>query len=356
MIKLHYFFLVLLICWFATIVNSQTCDAPEDECKFEEESCSETGDCAKGLYCISGTCKFSTQGDDCDIDSDCYGNALQQCVDGVCERKWSPNDRCFKDDDCYKDLECVSHKCASKSTGDECDEDIECGYDHYCLGGTLIGVCAERVNDGAVCLTSQQCQYHSSCDLGICKPITYVDEGESCNNFDRCRKNLACNQDHVCVSADPYTIDTCSEDDTSCPDGESCTSGLGCDYVLGDGSYYCYATDEKLVANACIDKEEKYYDCMKKHECMSDGTSFDADLVRTCVFKNCYRHLVLHVDCYCDNILYPIGGKCYDPICKSYPIEWAWYFEIPLPIWVIPLILGIIIIGVIVVIIKCVCC
>ncbi|MFO0711564.1 MAG: hypothetical protein U0353_17055 [Sandaracinus sp.] len=152
-----------------------TCTATPPGGAGAEADCTRSDDCAAGLYCYRGRCRFTCCDQPMIDDTDC-ANALQYCVPlggvGVCDG----DDHCdiFTQTGCFGDFACVPQPLRDGSytptclpagttpTGGACTRQDECVGGHRCVESSAFP-------DGAC---SRLCDATHPCPAGACLELT----------------------------------------------------------------------------------------------------------------------------------------------------------------------------------------
>lgn len=168
--------------------------------------CTDDGDCAAGLHCLSGTCFGNGVGEACAEDAQCMS---QSCIAGRC-RAGEPGSLCDLNADCTTGY-CVSSYCVSGDLLSPCVEGDDCQQGLTCVGG----VCS----DGAVgspCSTVTDCET-LACVRGSC---TDGENGFECDYDTDCASSR-------CARPAGATVGECTngQQGAVCMSFEDCISG-----------------------------------------------------------------------------------------------------------------------------------
>ncbi len=107
---------------------------------------------------------------------------------------------------------CTSIIVGTVADGDDCDSDDQCAGDAYCMDAVAAadcGSCTAALADGAACDDNEQCIANYCRVDGTCGAKN--DVGGVCTGDDDCRGQLACDTEaSLCVSVPPFAVnDAC---------------------------------------------------------------------------------------------------------------------------------------------------
>jgi len=170
--------------------------------------------CVASQFCSSGLCitLFELPGFICD-DGDglaCTGvcNGIGTCTDGP-------------------------------STGNSCDDDVECTGSDTCSLGVCIGTPLTSL-PGAIITCGEgntECSFQDTCFEGFCVPndklsITACDDNNACTSS----LNELCDGEGKCVPGQPLTGNECGAGAAECSAQDTCSNGTCVPNDLGDGT------------------------------------------------------------------------------------------------------------------------
>lgn len=206
-------------------------------------TCAASGDCSRGLACVSGAVCGEYE---CEDSSGCVqdGTFNESCLQEDDEGNYDPSavgvcsdQECRRDGDCEAGQICIDNLCYNGTAGSipcECSDD--CPGGQACYGGECgepLGVCDDNCN----------CPIGQACDEGTCVASTDPCDRITCEGGETC-------VDGECVAGG------C---DPPCPDGETCNPETGiCESSAGALCSECSSNSDCGGENdACIALREE---------------------------------------------------------------------------------------------------
>ena len=206
-------------------------------------------------------------GGDCSTSEDCVDGL--ECRDNLCQDPVAKPEPPIEDGECDSkrkcsiDKVCVDKKCLKKAAmGESCD-----AASHCMTGECIEGMCGVWGELGATCGEGVICRDGAICapDLSMC--LKYVGEGESCGLYYECNDGLTCNGDDICAQL----VDlgqACDSSQYICRGG-ICDGGICKMYSNGetcDATHICPLQGDICFSGLCIAKAE----CQSDSQCQAD--------------------------------------------------------------------------------------
>jgi hypothetical protein len=157
----------------AEIAGVRTTFAQADvtECREEDHPCEGNQECCEGLICASGTETLTAKRcvkPECTEDTDCP-TGKPYCHRGICVE-------CDEDEDCPPDGTCVDHTCEFPVPPPECETGADCPAGSSCESGICVPITCSNVS----------CPAGSNCVNGVCIAVTCANGG-TCPSGSECR-------------------------------------------------------------------------------------------------------------------------------------------------------------------------
>ena len=182
----------------------------------------------------------------------CDERAGLRCIDNVCSRLHTADQKCGTDYDCAAGLYCdlLYGKCATRSSEQTvCENDHQCADGLWCDHSAEGGLCRKKIATGASCIANSAEAIQNACvDGDVCKGFTFAkagatagtcaptgEVGASCvatAQVSGCGNGLVC-KNGGCVEKPVSGPCTVSEE---CKDGVAYCDGSQCQLLKGEGA------------------------------------------------------------------------------------------------------------------------
>ncbi|KAM9979682.1 hypothetical protein ACTFIZ_005930 [Dictyostelium cf. discoideum] len=258
------------------------------------DSDTESGICKVGLVCLKGICsdaKFSSIGEECEKQSDCYSK-FSTCTNNVCT---NPTNECKYEEDCL--------------------------YTQYCQDK----VCTPRIQRGKNCsLEANQepcahplfCQntYSNDEEVGTCQNLFQNGLGSACISDEDCntQEALYCSEkSNICEKyVTPTQNGNCTNDKDVCGQFQECGCGGKC------YDQFTPITQRDVIL--------PLYECLNENECSLSGNLYSPS---SCASKNCRSKVCKYLetsygltDDTCPSIKSSVESYCNDSSKISYSL------------------------------------
>ncbi|KAN0027939.1 hypothetical protein ACTFIV_009765 [Dictyostelium citrinum] len=230
-----------------------------NEACFENDD-TEFGICLIGLVCQKGICvnaKFSTVGDSCEQQSDCYSK-FATCTNKICT---NPTNECKYEEDCLFSQYCQDKVCTAR---------IQRGQD-----------CPLNKNEEA-CVQPLVCQNTKGDEeIGTCQNLFQNEIGSACNNDEDCNseKSLYCNNGICQEYVEPVQKGNCTTDEDVCDRYHRC----GCDGECV-GQFTPLTQKDNLLP---------LVECLNENKCRLSGNIYSSS---SCASKYCGPQLCKYLE------------------------------------------------------------
>lgn len=216
----------------------------------EDSNCVDVPDikCVGNSGNESGICTASTEGKECESDSECtpdQESCVQGYTDSITGRVPDSSKTCMSISD--------------REDGSFCENDSECSSNVcYRISGSSVAQC-QSGEEGGICGTDDDCQTGYRCDTNICQARA---TGDSCDTDEQCQ-----NATYPDNSCEHEWTNSCTDgsEGSECDDASDCSSsasycvthytgGVGTNKCTdGDSGKACNTNDDCKSSSSCSD-------------------------------------------------------------------------------------------------------